>query len=330
MVRRGVEFADALVRDAALARRLHARAAAGRRASCRASSITSVLDDLFPGLVSLLSVRRAGQQPAGAAQPRCACRRRGDGAGAATASRPAGRPCRMIVGRDTRDLDEAAVCRAAIESLAENFSDGVVAPLFWMVVAGLPGALAYKAINTADSMIGHKSAAAPGLRLGVGALRRSRQPAGVAALGLVAGAGGRCCSACRRARRWRRCGATPATIARPMPAGRRPRWRARSASGSRVRASTTACAVEERWVGEGRSELDGARHPRGAEALSHGLRPADRRAGRDRAWPQALSPVGSREASTRARIQRREGQHRISMIGMRHSDSADSVCDGSP
>jgi adenosylcobinamide-phosphate synthase len=63
----------------------------------------------------------------------------------------------QIVGRDTRSLDEAAVCRAAIESLAENFSDGVVAPLFWMVVGGLPGALAYKAINTADSMIGHKS-----------------------------------------------------------------------------------------------------------------------------------------------------------------------------
>lgn len=62
-----------------------------------------------------------------------------------------------IVGRDTKSLDEAAVCRAAIESLAENFSDGVVAPLFWMVVGGLPGALAYKAINTADSMIGHKS-----------------------------------------------------------------------------------------------------------------------------------------------------------------------------
>jgi adenosylcobinamide-phosphate synthase len=62
-----------------------------------------------------------------------------------------------IVGRDTTSLDEAAVCRAAIESLAENFSDGVVAPLFWMVLGGLPGALAYKAINTADSMIGHKS-----------------------------------------------------------------------------------------------------------------------------------------------------------------------------
>ena len=63
----------------------------------------------------------------------------------------------MIVGRDTRELDEGAVSRAAIESLAESFSDGVVAPLFWMVVGGLPGAIAYKAINTADSMIGHKS-----------------------------------------------------------------------------------------------------------------------------------------------------------------------------
>jgi len=62
-----------------------------------------------------------------------------------------------IVGRETQGLDEAAVCRAAIESLAENFSDGIVAPLFWMVVAGLPGALAYKAINTADSMIGHRT-----------------------------------------------------------------------------------------------------------------------------------------------------------------------------
>jgi adenosylcobinamide-phosphate synthase len=62
-----------------------------------------------------------------------------------------------IVGRETKSLDEAAVCRAAIESLAENFSDGVVAPLFWMAVLGLPGALAYKAVNTADSMIGHRT-----------------------------------------------------------------------------------------------------------------------------------------------------------------------------
>jgi adenosylcobinamide-phosphate synthase len=63
----------------------------------------------------------------------------------------------MIVGRDTQSLDVAGVSRAAVESLAENFSDGVVAPLFWLLVAGLPGVFGYKAINTADSMIGHKS-----------------------------------------------------------------------------------------------------------------------------------------------------------------------------
>lgn len=63
----------------------------------------------------------------------------------------------MIVGRDPESLDEAGVSRAAIESLAENFSDGVVAPAFWLAVGGLPGIALYKAINTADSMIGHKS-----------------------------------------------------------------------------------------------------------------------------------------------------------------------------
>lgn len=63
-----------------------------------------------------------------------------------------------IVGRDPQSLDEAGVSRAAIESLAENFSDGVVAPAFWLAVAGLPGGIAYKAVNTADSMIGHKTA----------------------------------------------------------------------------------------------------------------------------------------------------------------------------
>jgi adenosylcobinamide-phosphate synthase len=62
-----------------------------------------------------------------------------------------------IVGRDTAELDQAGVARAAIESLAENFSDGVVAPTFFMVLAGLPGAALYKAINTADSMIGHRT-----------------------------------------------------------------------------------------------------------------------------------------------------------------------------
>ena len=62
-----------------------------------------------------------------------------------------------IVGRDTATLDEAGIARAAIESLAENFSDGVVAPVLWLAIAGLPGAALYKAINTADSMIGHRT-----------------------------------------------------------------------------------------------------------------------------------------------------------------------------
>jgi adenosylcobinamide-phosphate synthase len=62
-----------------------------------------------------------------------------------------------IVGRDPQALDEAGVARAAIESLGENFSDGVVAPAFWLAVAGLAGGATYKAINTADSMIGHRT-----------------------------------------------------------------------------------------------------------------------------------------------------------------------------
>jgi adenosylcobinamide-phosphate synthase len=63
----------------------------------------------------------------------------------------------MIVGRDPARLDAAGVARAATESLAENTSDGIVAPLFWGLVAGLPGIAAYKAINTLDSMIGHRT-----------------------------------------------------------------------------------------------------------------------------------------------------------------------------
>ena len=62
---------------------------------------------------------------------------------------------RKIVGRDTAQLDESGVAKAAIESLAESMSDGVVAPLFWLGIGGLPGIALYKAVNTADSMIGH-------------------------------------------------------------------------------------------------------------------------------------------------------------------------------
>lgn len=64
----------------------------------------------------------------------------------------------MIVGRDPSTLDTSGVSRAAAESLAENSSDGIVAPIFWGVVAGLPGLAAYKAVNTLDSMIGHRTA----------------------------------------------------------------------------------------------------------------------------------------------------------------------------
>lgn len=63
----------------------------------------------------------------------------------------------MIVGRDVTRADTPALARASIESLAENASDGVIAPLFWAVMAGLPGIAAYKAINTLDSMIGHRT-----------------------------------------------------------------------------------------------------------------------------------------------------------------------------
>lgn len=63
----------------------------------------------------------------------------------------------MIVGRDTAALDEGAVARAAVESAAENLSDGVVAPAFWFLLGGLPGIIFYKIVNTADSMIGHRT-----------------------------------------------------------------------------------------------------------------------------------------------------------------------------
>ncbi len=75
--------------------------------------------------------------------------------GLATSLEEGRRQVAMIVGRDPQSLDESGVARAAIESTAENFSDGVVAPVLFYLVLGLPGLFAYKALNTADSMIGH-------------------------------------------------------------------------------------------------------------------------------------------------------------------------------
>jgi adenosylcobinamide-phosphate synthase len=63
----------------------------------------------------------------------------------------------MIVGRNAKTLDNFGIARASLESLAENTSDGVVAPLFWTVIFGLPGLFVYKAINTMDSMIGYRT-----------------------------------------------------------------------------------------------------------------------------------------------------------------------------
>ena len=71
--------------------------------------------------------------------------------------REARRAVAMIVGRDVRDMDAPAVARGAIESAAENLSDGVIAPAFWFSIGGLPGLLAYKIVNTADSMIGYRT-----------------------------------------------------------------------------------------------------------------------------------------------------------------------------
>ena len=119
-------------------------------------AITAILDEIFHGIVVVLLCGVAGssmlaQRSLYTHVAAVASALEADGIEAGR------RAVSMIVGRDTHALDEAAVSRAAIESLAENFSDGVVAPLFWMVVAGLPGAIAYKAVNTADSMIGHRS-----------------------------------------------------------------------------------------------------------------------------------------------------------------------------
>jgi adenosylcobinamide-phosphate synthase len=95
-----------------------------------------------------------------------------------------------IVGRDTDNLDESEICRAVIETLAESACDGIVAPLFWLAAAGVSGMMAYKAINTLDSMIGHREA--PYLYFGRVAARlddaASFIPARLTALGIVGAA----------------------------------------------------------------------------------------------------------------------------------------------
>jgi adenosylcobinamide-phosphate synthase len=218
--------------------------------------ITSVLAFLFPDIVSLLlcgvlasSLLAQRSLDAHVADVATVLEQHGIEAGRQAVS--------QIVGRETSNLDEPAVCRAAIESLAENFSDGVVAPLFWMVLAGLPGALAYKAINTADSMIGHKSPRH--LAFGWAAARCDdlvNLPASrLSALWLVLAAVLLGLSP----------GAALATVRRDAGYHRSPNagWPEAAMAGALgIRLSGPrvydGVAVEERWVGEGNSEL-GAR-----------------------------------------------------------------------
>ncbi|HEY6716381.1 MAG TPA: adenosylcobinamide-phosphate synthase CbiB [Reyranella sp.] len=218
--------------------------------------ITSVVEFIFPAVISLLlcgvlasSLLAQRSLDAHVADVAIALEQQGIAAGRQAVS--------QIVGRDTGSLDEPAVCRAAIESLAENFSDGVVAPLFWMVLAGLPGALAYKAINTADSMIGHKSPRH--LAFGWAAARCDdlvNLPASrLSALWLVAAAALLGLSP----------GAALATVWRDAGYHRSPNagWPEAAMAGALgIRLSGPriydGVAVEERWVGEGNSEL-GAR-----------------------------------------------------------------------
>ncbi len=81
----------------------------------------------------------------------------------------------FIVGRDTEHLDEQEILRATIETVAENLSDGVVAPLFYLALAGPVGMAAYKAINTLDSMVGYRNRSLPRVWLGLGSAGRSCQ-----------------------------------------------------------------------------------------------------------------------------------------------------------
>ncbi len=180
----------------------------------------------------------------------------------------------MIVGRNPETLDEAALCRAAIESLAENFSDGIVAPAVWLGAGGLAGGALYKAINTADSMIGHRTPRHEAF--GWAAARLDdlvNLPASRLTAGLVVAAAALTPGASARGRSTPSGAMPDATTARPMPAGPKPRWPAHSACGSPARGSTAP---------PGRGCLDGVgpgggdecRHRPGAGAVPAGLRVA--------------------------------------------------------
>ena len=114
----------------------------------RIGSGTSVIRSLAEGILCgrLLAMKSLGDAAVSVRDPL----RRGDTEGAR-------RAVSMIVGRDTERLDDQGIIRAAVETVAENTSDGVTAPLFYMFLAGAPGAVFYKAVNTMDSMVGYRN-----------------------------------------------------------------------------------------------------------------------------------------------------------------------------
>lgn len=157
-----------------------------------------------------------------------------------------------IVGRDPERLDTAGVARAAIESLAENYSDGIVAPVFWLWLGGLPAGAAYKAINTADSMIGHRSERYRAY--GWSAARLDdlvNLPASrLAALTLIAAAA--IVPGASPARAWRAIVSDARAHRSRTRDGPRPRWPVRSASLSPDRDTTTArWSMTRSWAAAG-------------------------------------------------------------------------------
>ena len=169
----------------------------------------------------------------------------------------------QIVGRDVAALDEGAICRAAIESLAENFSDGIIAPAFWIAMLGPFGGFLYKAVNTADSMIGHRTKrhAAFGFAAAKFDDLLNLVPARLAALWICVAAFGSCRSTlrisnCRSAWRitWRD------ARGHPSPNAGWPEAAMAGALGIRLGGprSYQSRVVEDAWIGEGRSALDAA------------------------------------------------------------------------
>ena len=166
---------------------------------------------------------------------------------------PARAAVARIVGRDVASLDQAGIARAAIESLAENFSDAVVAPAFWIALIGPVGGFLYKAINTADSMIGHRTKRHAAFGFAAAKLDDlvNLAPARLAAVWICLAAGNArdCAAAWRVCRRDAR--------GHPSPNAGWPEAALAGALDFKLGGPRTYAArvVEDAWIGSGRSDL---------------------------------------------------------------------------